>query len=595
MKKLVLCLGIVSLSILSGCDPSVLNVPPGDEITQDQIWNDEALLEAYVNDIYRGIGHGYNGVELSSGVDETKHVHGWGDATVRLSNFTPDDYGLFDDIGSILAEFRWVNVFSHIRKINILLENIDQSTLEQDVKDSAKGSALFLRAYYYHNLLKSYGGVPILKASFSLDSENFLVSRDPFADVVDFIVSDLDQAATLLEGGNSSGNKARASVGSALTLKSRVLLYAASDLFDDPSGENAELLGYTNGSQMERWRVAKNAAQAVMEFGAYELYAANPAPEDSTAKNYADIWLQNDHSEMIFIRQFTEDQGGWDPGWAQAPDIGLYHGPNGYHNWGGDVPTQQMIDAYQMADGSNFEWNNSVHADNPYENRDPRFYASIFYNGSHWRERPNDVIDQDPVGIVETAYFEVQGQEALRPGLDTRDGPVEDWNGTYTGYYMRKFLDINVNHQFDMQTWPYIFMRYAEVLLNYAEASIELNELADARDAINEVRERAGMPDITETDQATLRDLYRNERRIELAFERHRYWDVRRWKIAPNAYENGMGVQIIGRLQQDGSYDFEYNLQQVDERGWNDKAYFLPIPRSEIQANDQLIQNPGYN
>ncbi|MDZ7692334.1 MAG: RagB/SusD family nutrient uptake outer membrane protein [Balneolaceae bacterium] len=314
---------------------------------------------------------------------------------------------------------------------------------------------------------------------------------------------DLDMAVSLLPT-VIEGDKSRASQGAALALKSRVLLFAASDLYANPQGSNPELTGYTSGDQMQRWRAAKDAAQAVMDHG-YQLYAANPAPGDSAAQNYADIFLQNDHPEIIFARYFIRGQE-WDGCCGNAldmtPDIGLYHGPNGYHNWGGDVPLQQMVDAYEMANGTEFNWNDPQHAAFPYENRDPRFYASIFYNGSHWRERPSDMIEQDPEGIVETAYYEVEGQQALRPGIDTRDGPVEDWNGTYTGYYMRKFLDINVDHQFFIQTKPYIFIRFAEVLLNYAEASIELGEEDDARRALNRIRERAGMPDITDSGQA---------------------------------------------------------------------------------------------
>src|SRR5690606_35000684 len=133
---------------------------------------------------------------------------------------------------------------------------------------------------------------------------------------------------------------------------------------------------------------------------------------------------------------------------------------------------------------------------------------------------------------------------STRPGLDTRKGPIEDWNGGYSGYYLRKFIDPSVNHSSSTkQTVPWRFFRYAEILLNYAEASIELGEEDDARRVLNEIRDRAGMPPITESG-AALKERYRNERRIVLAFEEHRYWDVRRWMIAPEVYEDALGILI---------------------------------------------------
>lgn len=593
MKKLrFLLLFFIGLTILSSCDNQILNQQPEDEITEEQLWNDVALMEAFVNNIYSGIGHGFTSISISSGVDETKHVHGWDDQQVRMSNMTPDDLGFWE---GWWGDFQWDEIYSQIRNINIFLANVDESPVDQEIKDRLTGEVYFLRAFYYHRLIKVFGGVPLIDKVYNLGDEDFLVERSTFEESVDFVVSDLDRAASYLPV-VIEGDKSRATKGAALALKSRILLFSASDLYTNPQGEHPELTGYTSGDQMQRWRSAKQAAEETMALG-YGLYAANPAQGDSTAENYAGIFLQDDHQEIVFARYFVRGQE-WDGccgnALAMTPDIGLYHGPNGYHNWGGDVPLQQMVDAYEMANGTKFDWNNSQHAAYPYENRDPRFYASIFYNGSHWRERPGDMIDQDPEGIVETAYFEMEGQQDLRPGIDTRDGPVEDWNGTYTGYYMRKFLDINVDHQFYMQTKPYIFIRFGEVLLNYAEASIELGEEEDARIALNRIRERAGMPGITDSGQA-LMERYRNERRVELAFEGHRYFDVRRWMIAPQVYEDGRGVNIIGRLNSDDSYTFEYSVQVVDQREWKDNAYFLPIPRYEIDKNENLIQNPGYN
>ncbi|MEX0647682.1 MAG: RagB/SusD family nutrient uptake outer membrane protein [Balneolaceae bacterium] len=590
MKNLIFIIiaTLGSLALFSSCDESVLNMQPLNEMSEEDVWNDPGLVRLYLNDIYQGMGHGYIALALASGVDETKHTHGWDDGPVRQSILTPDNLGFFQSWANWFPHFKWEDLYSKIRDTNILLENIGDVEMGQEDKNIMTGEAFFLRAYFYHNLVRLWGGVPVLTKAHTMD-DDFFVSRNSFEETINQIVEDLNEAAQLLpEVANQDG---RATRGAALTLKSRILLYAASDLYHENPGGIPET-GYSGGDQQARWRAAKDAAQDVIDMNVYSLYEANPAPGDSTAENYANIWLVDGHSETILQRHFTSSHS---YEWFQA-DIGLFNGPNGWHNWGGDTPLQQHVDAYEMADGTSFNWDNPDHANDPYMNRDPRFYGSIFYNGSQWRQRPDNMLALDPDGIVQTADYEVEGQSELRAGLDTRSGPIEDWNGTHTGYYMRKFADPTVNHQFEMQERPWIYMRYAEVLLNYAEASVELGEDADARNALNQIRRRAGMPDVPAAESGDeLLERVRNERRVELAFEEHRFFDVRRWMIAPDVYEDGRRIRIIGRLNGDGSYTYEYSVETADNRGWNERAYFLPILRDEINSNSNLVQNPGYN
>ena len=234
-----------------------------------------------------------------------------------------------------------------------------------------------------------------------------------------------------------------------------------------------------------------------------------------------------------------------------------------------------------MADGSSFDWGNTEHAEAPYENRDPRFYASILYDGSDWRQRPDDVIDLDPEGIIQTFSTLALPDGSTVPGLDTRDGPIEDWNGSYTGYYLRKFVDPSVDHQFETQEVPWDFFRYAEILLNDAEASIELGEEGDARDALNRIRRRAGMPEFdgSVTGQELV-EQYRNERRIEMAFEEQRCFDVRRWMIAPDVLsENAKGIEISAeatdRTDRSTYFNFEYSVIDVQQRSWGETRCIL--------------------
>jgi len=180
-------------------------------------------------------------------------------------------------------------------------------------------------------------------------------------------------------------------------------------------------------------------------------------------------------------------------------------------------------------------------------------------------------------------------------GVDTRKSPIEDWNGSYTGYYCRKYIDPNNDAQYVSQSVTWRFIRYAEVLLNYAEACIELGEEAEARKYINMVRKRAGLPGLTESGNE-LRERYRNERRIELAFEEHRFYDVRRWLIGPKAYVNALAASVIYKLNPDKTTAKIPTVKHTvyESYAWNDKAYFLPVLRDEMNKNNKLIQNPGY-
>jgi hypothetical protein len=398
-------------------------------------------------------------------------------------------------------------------------------------------------------------------------------------------------------------------------------MYAASDLHNPQKNavvttgySHPELVGYTGGDPVARWQAAKNAAKAVMDLGYYDLYKKEPGPSDQLDKNYGDIFLLKETPEDIFVRYFiskiNEDWNSYAPG--------KYVGPNGYHNWGNNCPLEDFVSSYEMKDGTPFDWTNPAMAADPYKDRDPRFYASVLYEGASWRQRPVDAVQYDPfnkiqvgqIGYMEGDNFVIKTiGDRPAAGVDTRLSKIEDWNGGYTGYYMKKFIDPGVDHQFFVQENPWRFMRYTEVLLNYAEACIELGQDDEAKTYLNMIRHRVGLPPLTETGSA-LKARYRNERRIELAFEEHRFFDVRRWLIGPEAYTGGYKVQvryivakdavITNYRKEDGSTwgNAEYKkIPFTDQRvrEWSNKAYLMPIFRDEInKSKGKLIENPGY-
>src|SRR5690606_4492761 len=341
----------------------------------------------------------------------------------------------------------------------------------------------------------------------------------------------LDKAAELLEGKNMAPG--RTNRVAALALKARVLTYAASDLHDVPTASaksnligsfaNKELLGYTTGDRAARWQKAKDAAAAVLNAATGNLLdlSAPVSPEEGT-QNYINNSLARNggENEILLGRYFInakQENGGRQ---------GLYNGPNGYNNWAGNTPVQLLIDDYEMMDGSKFDWSNPEHANAPYENRDPRFEGSILHDGSQWKPRSTANQERDPLGQIQTGTYEVtnaSGAKVTWFGLDTRNSPIEDWNGSYTGYYVRKFIDPDPAIV-DQNTWQEVtlpVLRDTEAVFNDAEACIELGQDAEARTWLNRIRFRAGMTAITESGDA-LRQRFRNEKRIEMAYEEQR-------------------------------------------------------------------------
>lgn len=598
MKRLTYGIGtLLCLALaLGGCDTNPLDIAPSDRIGEDAVWQDVALTEAFLNSIYRGLDHGANQSQLSTISDEASSVPDRGTSVVLLGTVTPGDQGILS--GTRSNQFKWNDLYAHIRNVNIFLSEIDGAAIaDAQRKDRLKGEAHFLRAYFYHNLLRAYGGVPIVTDVAELGDTDLNVPRNSFAETVDFIVEEADRAAALLPATRSGKDLGRASKGAALALKSRVLLFAASDLYHvNPSGRPET--GYTSAvDRMGMWRDALNAARAVMDLGVYELYRPNPAPGDSVGRNYYEVFHTPNTPEAILERYFTDgDRNGTNQNYRPH----IYHGPNGYHQWGGSTPTQQLVDAYEMRDGTPFDWSDPAHAARPYADRDPRFYATVLYDGAGYRPRPADTRVFDADNVIQTFQRLELPDGSTVPGVDTRDSPVEPWNGTWSGYYIRKILSDTSPREAGQVPGIWLFFRFAETLLNYAEAAIEVGDEAAARDALNRIRRRAGMPALAASlTGPALRDAYRHERRVEMAFEEQRFFDIRRWMIAPEVMnEDAAGVRITAkatdRADRDSYTDYRYERMTYQQRLWADKVYFFPIPSDEMNRNDQLVQNPGY-
>lgn len=619
LKYILFALSLASASV--SCNDDFVSTKPLGEVSEDAVWQDGALAQAFIYEIYNGFGEGgFYEQQMASLTDEALFTHpGRSINTVTESRSNPADQGY------IMDTYNYGNLYKRIRAANIAIENLKNPRFsDTNLVEHLLGQAYFLRAYYYHQLVRFYGAVPLVDSPYKLGEDDYSIARNTFEECINFIVKDCDEAASLLAG--KSRADGRATDVAALALKARILTYAASDLYDNATAKsksstiasftNPEFISYTSGDRRARWEKAKAAAKAVLDQTqyAYKLDLSAPVTAEEGKANYhavamgggskmADADGKRDLILGRFFIDLKDERGGY---------VGRDNGPNGYHNWAGNTPTQLLVDDYELTTGDKFDWNNPVHKAAPYTNRDPRFYMTVLHDGSIWKPRTDDVKNRDPFNQIQTGQYEVtQGTgKVVQYGLDTRNSPIEDWNGTYTGYYYRKFTDTDpsIIDQNTRQRIPWPLLRYTEAVLNYVEACIELGEEAEARTWLNKIRFRVGMPAITDAG-AALKARYRNERRVELAYEEHRFFDARRWMIAAETLgRKATSISIFGTLKPGKSvslyqyntdnYTYSYTVNTIDpgleNRNWLDKMYFTSFHRDEINRNAKLVQNPGY-
>lgn len=578
-----LTIGLMATTMLASC-ADILDKKPLTEISDNDLWSDPALLKAFVNSRYNQVG--VNGAESmqSSIVDETELTWLRGCETHNFARVSPTDLGRMNGAWWGWDNRSWSTKWTNISNCNIFFERVDNvGFTDETEKTKLVGQVRFIRAFEYWDLIARWGAMPIITKSFSINDREEIVGqkRNTYKECIDFLVSELDQAAKELPANWSGDDYGRATSVAALALKSRILLYAASPLMN----EDVKIpeVGYTT-PEPDRWQKAAKAATEALDAAqtaGYELYNLNGDP----SKNYQLIFMDNTaaNKETLFARMGTSSADG-----ESISSCDQYNNPNGYGGWGGNCPLQELVDAYEVVkDGvaSKFDWNNPEEKANPYANRDPRFYATILYDGAKWMTRN-----------VET-YFDVDNNGTIiGGGKDTKFGN-DSWNASPTGYNMKKFMD----EGYALNSWNFcarnwIHLRMAELYLNKAEALYHIGDEEGAREALKPVRQRAGMPAVTATG-ADLLEAIKNERRIEFAFEEHRYFDVRRWKEAPKYFGSTVHAITIKKYP-DGKKTYEVDKLRSDvggDRKWDDKMYWLPIPKSEMDKNPNLVQNPGYN
>ncbi len=547
MKSLIYksTLLLLTAGVMTSCD--VLDLEPLDSYTEDVIFSDGALTEAYVTKFYTYPKNGFNEMSHRYFCDEAmsnfNNNNAW---QIEQTGYTPDMMGFFN---------MWKEYYTNIKNINIVfnnLENLDR--VPESDRSTLIGEATFFRAFFYLDLISHFGGVPLITRTFELDDPEMMVARNSYDEVANFCVKEFQKAADLLPLKQTGGDFGRLTKGSALAYKARTLLYMASPL-NNPSNDR------------QKWQAVADACE--------ELFALN---QYSLDPDYQGLFYNHMSPEIIFQRLYNTEFGHW---------FNWYNQPNGYLGWSYTCVTQEMVDSYEMEDGTMPDPTPYMDPSNPsdlypWANRDPRFYATVVCDGQNFVNRPVE-------------YW--VNEDGKTGGLDSEYSGTENWNYSKSHYSIRKFAaeDITAPRAVRASN-PWIYCRLAEIYLIYAEAKYMLGDDATARTYVNKIRERARggrqdiLPDVTESGDALMEKI-RHERKVELAFEEQRWYDVRRWKIGKET-QSGMfhGMNIIRKA--DGSK--VYYLKDLQDRSFEDIHNLVPLPASEINKNDLLIQNPGY-
>ena len=556
MKKNRNLLITILVVLASGCS-DMLDIKPTTFISDEAIWEDKNLINQFVANTYGSMLCGFN--RCTAGYEQD-----WSMSWAGNLDAATDDFASVSD-GPIYTQLNkdaitaqscpfveeiWNQEYKVIRKCNIIIERapgVEERILSATEKKRVEAEARFLRAFCHFELARTFGKAPLIVKAQSLTDE-LQVAPSSFADIVKFVKEECDLYADNLPLSYSDDEAGHATKGAFLALKSRALLYLASPL--------------NSSDDSRKWADAAQAAQDVMDLDIYKLYKLTDTPYrsmafDKTAAN----------KEVIFERRFTfpEAPHNIHMMWSlDAVDAG---------SWNGLYPTQNLVDAYETVNGklTTDPTNTMYNKQDPYTKRDARFYQSIIYNGSTWETHRMSMV---------TNTVDPSKNGSCKPQLGK----------ARCGYGPKKFieeLDPSTNlygGYAQSNNWPYI--RYAEVLLNYAEAK---NEELDAPDpsvylAINEVRSRSGQPDLPSgLSKIEMRERIKNERRIELLLEEHRFYDLRRWKDGDVLAEPIMGMNIY-----DDNVTLRYEVSKVEDRIFNGTHYYLPIPLKEQEKNPLL-------
>jgi hypothetical protein len=578
VKKLFFVLIVLSFT---ACDDMLEPALDG-TLTEDAVWSNNNLAFGFLNNTYNNLPNGYNRISnamLDAATDDAVCPN----PLSAINGFNNGTWSPFNVIENV-----WNKNYDGIRKANMFLAKVDDVPLPKksnalgtdesilNTRKRMKGEARFLRAFFYFELVKRYGSVPLTETILSPE-EAINLPRSSADACFKFIISECDLAAALLPtkygaspavvGFNEAKDIGRATSGAALALKSRALLYWASPLFNE-------------NNDASRWDLAAKAANAVIN---YTINADGTGSKAYNLKrfdsniNLSTLFSTNAvlplyHDEIIFSTKYENNTT------IESLNAPISFGAQGLTN-----PTQNLVEAFPMNNGKPItDPTSGYNPNNPFVNRDPRLSMTVLANNTAFSVN-------DKAGTIETFVGGIDGSGSYP-------------NATHTGYYLQKFImpyavwdgrSVNVT-----RTW--ILFRIAEMYLNYAEARNEaVGPDVEVYNALKALRFRAGFRPVyvpIGLTKSEMRKFIQNERRIEFAFEEHRFFDVRRWKLFDNASERDNLLTIRGvKITKNSNGTLTYDTSNlVEQRIFTNKMYLYPIEDAELMKSNALIQNPGW-
>jgi len=586
ISKLFLAGVFITLNI--SCEDEFLENTDKTNLNDDTQWESESTADLFLNDIYSNLPNKGNEPEnLDNFTDDNDAgfyytSYNWksGIVTPAASGFEvwggtsgPTDHANW---GSTYTKVRKCNLF--IRKINENLSNFSDSYVQKRLDE-----ARFLRAYFYSELWLHVGGVPIITEPLDrniMDSTEIYNKRATFGETFSFLTEELESIvknqALPVKYSYGDGDAGRATLGAAQALKGWLELYAASPLFNaDPALSDPDHFISFESEDPSRWATAAATNKKFIDDfgGIYALYPDLP-----------NLWRASNeyNSEVIWDRQVVAI--------TMGSNYEQYGGPvwvNGvYYTWGNYNPTQEMVDDFAMANGKTIDDPTSGYdPQDPYTNREKRFYDFIVYDGAPYK------LDWMEKG--DTIYTRI---DEVNPSLNEIDFGSDDVGNT--GYYSKKKLNPDAPRGGGASGQNYIYYRYAMVLLNYAEAQNEASGPDQSvYDAINMIRNRSQLPDLEiGLDQTAMRNAIHRERRVELGYENNRFFDIIRWKIAEDVMSvDRHGMKITNTSPSDNKGVWKYEVIPLNHpHVFTPKMYMNPIPQAIIDQNSQIKQNPGY-
>ncbi|WP_431291914.1 RagB/SusD family nutrient uptake outer membrane protein [Pedobacter sp. P26] len=557
MKKFIYLLFLLFLSTGYSCKKDFLQRDVGIQSDLEEVFKDPLLASRFGDFTYTfsisdyGRLSGYKGM-TSQFTDES--IANNGQIEVAAMNS-----GQFLDPGASDVTGIYTQMYRGIRNANLMLANMDKTPWTDLYNPNyIKGEQLYLRAYFYFELLRRFGGVVILTQPQDFTEASTDLPRSSYAETFALILSDLEQAITLLpltnaDWPNPAAQSNRATGAAVMALKARALLFDASPL-NNP------------GNDLAKWKKAAAASKAIIDLNKFSL-----------EPNYANVLTVANSNEYIRI---------WPRGGRGF--IGTYLSdfliPTSYGGAQSNLsPVQNHVDLYEMANGKPItDATSGYNPQNPYLNRDPRFYVNILYNNTTWQGR-----------AVQTWQSEPNAQGIITYGTDISTAT----SITKTSYYLKRLWpEASRSGSTASALLNYVFYRYAEVLINYAEAlNEETGPTAEVYDAVNAIRLRAKMPVLpVGLSQSEMRERIRNERAIEFAFEDMRWWDILRWKKGPEIVAQPMKAM---KVIKNANGSFSYNVVELPafKKVFNNNMYLYPIPRAEMnKTSGALKQNPGW-